>query len=157
KSYLLASYFVAMLQTDPELAPRLAAYIVRLRQADARAWEQSFGDISLHELQERFDRFWFTRRDVSALQPWRGPVTMQRQPRPSVERWLARARPWDSPSSLDSAGRALARAAADDSAERHYWSGVLAAAQQRWTDAERELRQALERDAGSAMAAAALK
>lgn len=156
-AYVTARSFVAMLQGDPELAPRLAAYIVRLRQADARAWENSFGDLALQELQARFDRFWFTKRAASALEPWRGRVTMQSQPPAVVERWLARARPWDSPSALDGAGRALGRAAADDSAERHYWCGVLAAAQARWSDAARELRQALARDGGSAMAASALQ
>jgi hypothetical protein len=75
---------------------------------------------------------------------------------PAVERWFARARPWDSRRNLAEASRALARAATDDSAERHYWSGVLASAEARWPDAVTELRAALARDPAMTRAASAL-
>ena len=156
--YSSARGLVALLESDAELAPRLAAYIRRLGDGDAaeRAWDESFAGISVDELQGRFNRFYLRGRTALQLAAWHGDVAARSEMPPAVERWLARARPWDSPRALDEAGRALARAAADDSAERHYWSGVYASAQKRWSDAVAELRRALARDPTMAAAALAL-
>ncbi|HEY2744684.1 MAG TPA: hypothetical protein VGL86_08680 [Polyangia bacterium] len=154
--YAKARALVEMLGSEPDLAPRFDAYLARLRSdADAeRAWNDSFAGIGMGELEARFATFYTTRRQPLPLSPWRGRVASAREPRPAVERWLGRARPWDSPAALAEAGRAFARAAGDDSAERHYWSGVYAAAQSRWRDAETELRAALARDPKSPAASA---
>lgn len=156
--YASARAFVAMLESDAALAARLDGYIARLRAGveSERAWSESFAGIDVYELQSRFDHFWVTHRVPLPLSPWRGNVALRSESTPAVERWFARARPWDSPRALAEAGRALLRAAADDSAERHYWSAVYASAAQRFGEATDELRAALERDPQMAAAASAL-
>lgn len=54
----------ALLESDAELAPRLAAYIRRLGDGIAaeRAWDESFAGISIDDLQRRYDRFDLRRR-----------------------------------------------------------------------------------------------
>jgi hypothetical protein len=156
--YASARAFIAMLLSDAALAARLDSYIALLRNGveSERAFGESFAGLGVRELQTRFDRFWVTHRAALPLEPWRGNVAMRGESPPAVERWLARARPWDSPHAIAEAGRALARAAADDSAERHYWSGVYAASAQRFDDASAELRAALARDPTMTAAASAL-
>ena len=157
-TYGSARAFLAMLESEPDLKMRLDAYLARLREGAgaADAWNDGFAGMSVTDLQQRFDQFWLTRRQPLPLPPYRGAVAARSESPPAVERWLARARPWDSPSALVAAGRALGRAAGDDSAERHYWSGVHAAALQRWSTAVAELRLALARDPSLTMASSAL-
>jgi hypothetical protein len=156
--YATARAFIAMLESEPDLRPRLDAYIARLGDGagSERAWQDSFAAVGVQALQARFDRFFVTHRQALALTPWTGEIATRPEAPPAVERWLARARPWDSRGALAEAGRALARAAADDSAERHYWSGVLASAEQRWPDAVKELRAAVARDPTLTRASSAL-
>jgi hypothetical protein len=156
--YASARAFIAMLESEPDLRPRLDAYIARLGDGAGsdRAWQDSFAAVGVHALQARFDRFFVTRRQSVTLTPWTGTIATRAEMPPAVERWFARARPWDSRGALAEAGRALARAAADDSAERHYWSGVLASAEARWPDAVIELRAALARDPTMTRASSAL-
>ena len=51
--YASARSFVAMLESDDELAQRLAAYIARLRDGAGSdcAWAESFAGVDVHELQ----------------------------------------------------------------------------------------------------------
>ncbi len=156
--YAQARALIEMLGSEPDLAPRFGVYLARLGSgADATlAWNEAFAGVSVRELDARFEQLFATRRRPLPLTPWRGDVVTGRAAPPVIERWLGRARPWDSPAALAEAGHALARASGDDSAERHYWSGVYAAALARWNDAVGELRAALARDPKSAAAASAL-
>src|SRR5581483_6506244 len=112
-TYGSARTFIAMLESDPTLRARLDTFIARLHDGDeaGRAFADSFAGIGVDELQARFERFLRTRPVPLALPRYRGAVATPRAPPPAVERWLARARPWDSPRALAEAGRALARAA----------------------------------------------
>jgi hypothetical protein len=156
--YRAARTFIAMLQATPMLRERFADYLLRLNQGQsaAIAWVKTLGDLPREDLVREYQHFLATRPTAVKLAPWHGTPALAQLPLPAVERWLARARPWDSREALVAAGAGLARASGDDSAERHYWSGVYAARWHRWREAEAELRAALARAPDFAPASAAL-
>jgi hypothetical protein len=139
---------VAMLMRDPELRPRFDEYLARLSRHEPPpdAWRATLGALSSDDLERRFQSVAVRPPAPTAITRWTGAPTMTMLPAAAVERWMARARPWDSRESLIAAGNALARAVADDSAERHYWAGVYAARWHRWHVAEEELRAAVAKD-----------
>jgi hypothetical protein len=156
--YRGAATFVGMLESSPDLRPRFADYLARLGRGERQpaAWVPTLGALWLGDLERDYEAFQLAAPVPVKLSVYAGePVLLPLSPA-SVERWFARARPWDSREALVAAGANLKRAVGDDSAERHYWSGVYAARWRRWGEAATELRAALARDPGFVPAVAAL-
>lgn len=156
--YRAARNFVMMLVTSSFWRPRFDDFLARLAKQEpaAQAWAATLQPYEA-KLEADYHDFQAGEPTPLPLATWKGTPSVQPLPPAAVERWLARSRPWDSREALVAAGKSLARAAADDSAERHYWSGVYAARWRRWPIAAAELQAAVARDPAFAPARAALE
>jgi hypothetical protein len=162
----VANYFASwtlvhlMLHGPHGYRPRFSRYVSALIAgvAPPAAWEQSFGDVDLVQLDGQLRAYAIKLYvDEKRLRVRVRPgsrVESERRLRPDeVHLLMARVRPWDSRENIFAAGRelALAQALAGKQAppELHYWRALYAERWRRFQEAETELDHALHADPGN--------